>query len=149
MKFLIVNGPNMNMLGIRQPEIYGAFTYADLVDYLTQEAARLAVDVSFFQSNSEGDLVTAIQNAYQTVDGIVINPAAYTHTSISILDALKAVGLPAAEVHVSDVTKREAFRQISYAGMACCFHFIGEGKEGYVHAMEALKEKLENEGNIS
>jgi 3-dehydroquinate dehydratase-2 len=144
MKFLIVNGPNINMLGIREPHIYGTLTYDGLVAYLVQEAQRLGVEAEFFQSNSEGELVTAIQQAYFTgVDGIVINPAAYTHTSVAILDALKAVALPAAEVHISDVTRREDFRQKSYAGMACCCHFIGQGKEGYVHAMEALKEEIE------
>ncbi len=138
MKFLIVNGPNINMLGIREPDIYGTLTYEGLVEYLKGEAARLGCEVEFFQSNSEGDLVTAIQKALGRVDGIVINPAAYTHTSVAILDALKAVALPAAEVHLSDVTKRESFRQISYAGMACKYHFIGLGKEGYVRGMEAL-----------
>ena len=108
------------------------------MEYLKGEAARLGCEVEFFQSNSEGELVTAIQKALGRVDGIVINPAAYTHTSVAILDALKAVALPAAEVHLSDVTKRESFRQISYAGMACKYHFIGLGKEGYVRGMEAL-----------
>ena len=138
MKFLIVNGPNINMLGIREPDIYGTLTYEGLLEYLTGEAARLGCEVEFVQSNSEGELVTAIQKALGRVDGIVINPAAYTHTSVAILDALKAVALPAAEVHLSDVTKRESFRQISYAGMACKYHFIGLGKEGYVRGMEAL-----------
>lgn len=144
MKFLIVNGPNLNMLGIREPDIYGTLTYDGLLDYLRTEAQRLGVEVEFFQSNHEGRLVDAIQGAYGKVDGIVINPAAYTHTSVAILDALKAVALPAAEVHLSDVTQREAFRQISYAGMACCCHFIGEGKHGYVHAMEKLIEIIQN-----
>lgn len=138
MKLLILNGPNINMLGIREPEIYGTLTYNGLVEYLTREAAAREIEVEFFQSNHEGALVDVIQNAYARFDGIVINPAAYTHTSVAILDALKAVGLPAAEVHISDVTKREAFRQISYAGLACAWHFIGEGKLGYVHAMEAI-----------
>lgn len=147
MKFLILNGPNINMLGIREPDIYGALTYDDLVGYLARQAAALGVEVEFYQSNSEGDLVTAIQNAYGRLDGIVINPAAYTHTSVAILDALKAVALPAAEVHISDVTKREEFRQISYAGMACQYHFIGQGREGYVHALNALKKHIERGNN--
>lgn len=142
MKFLILNGPNLNMLGIREPELYGTLTYGGLVEYLKEEAARLGVEVEFFQSNSEGDLVTAIQQAYGRIDGIVINAGAYTHTSIAILDALKAVSIPAAEVHISDVAKREDFRQISYLGMACCCKFVGEGKLGYVHAMEKLAEIL-------
>ena len=143
MKFLIVNGPNLNMLGIREPEVYGSMTYEELVYLLHEEALKLGVEIEVFQSNSEGEIVNEIQRAYRRMDGIVINPAAYTHTSIAILDALKAVSIPAAEVHLSDVTKREGFRQVSYAGMACEFHFIGEGKEGYVHAMQALKEKLD------
>ena len=139
MNILVLNGPNMNMLGIRQPEIYGRATYEDLVAMLTDEANTLGVEVSFFQSNHEGALVDAIQQAYfDGVDGIIINPAAYTHTSVAILDALKAVQLPAAEVHISDVSKREPFRQISYAGMACGAHFIGLGFEGYQRAMEWL-----------
>lgn len=142
MKFLILNGPNLNMLGIREPELYGTLTYDGLVEYLKEEAARLGVEVEFFQSNSEGDLVTAIQQAYGRIDGIVINAGAYTHTSIAILDALKAVSIPAAEVHISDVAKREDFRQISYLGMACCCKFVGEGKLGYVHAVEKLAEIL-------
>lgn len=143
MKFLIVNGPNLNMLGIREPEVYGSMTYEELVYFLHEEALKLGVEIEVFQSNSEGEIVNEIQRAYRRMDGVVINPAAYTHTSIAILDALKAVSIPAAEVHLSDVTKREEFRQVSYAGMACEFHFIGEGKEGYVHAMQALKEKLD------
>lgn len=143
MKFLIVNGPNLNMLGIREPEVYGSMTYEELVYFLHEEALKLGVEIEVFQSNSEGEIVNEIQRAYRRMDGIVINPAAYTHTSIAILDALKAVSIPAAEVHLSDVTKREGFRQVSYAGMACEFHFIGEGKEGYIHAMQALKEKLD------
>ena len=123
---------------MREPELYGTLTYDGLVDYLKGEALRLGVEAEFFQSNSEGDLVTAIQQAYGRIDGIVINAGAYTHTSIAILDALKAVSIPAAEVHISDVTKREDFRQISYLGMACCCKFVGEGKLGYVHAMDKL-----------
>lgn len=144
MKFLILNGPNLNMLGIREPDIYGTLTYDGLCAYIAEEAKRLGVEVEFFQSNSEGDLVTAIQKAYKRVDGIVINAAAYTHTSVAILDALKAVSIPAAEVHISDVTKREDFRQTSYVGMACCCKFIGEGKLGYIHALEKLMEVIGN-----
>ena len=152
MKFLIINGPNLNMLGIREPDLYGTLTYDGLVEYVAAEARRLGVEAEFYQSNHEGDLVTAIQQAYGRMDGIVIqaarldcdgivlNPGAYTHTSIAILDALKAVSVPAAEVHISDVAKREDFRQVSYLGMACCCKFAGEGKQGYVHAMEKLIE---------
>lgn len=143
MKFLIVNGPNLNMLGIREPEVYGSMTYEELVYFLHEQAVALGVEIEVFQSNCEGEIVNEIQRAYRRIDGIIINPAAYTHTSIAILDALKAVSIPAAEVHLSDVTKREEFRQVSYAGMACEFHFIGERKQGYVNAMKALKEKLE------
>ena len=130
MKFLIVNGPNLNMLGIREPEVYGSMTYEELVYFLHEQAVALGVEIEVFQSNCEGEIVNEIQRAYRRIDGIIINPAAYTHTSIAILDALKAVSVPAAEVHLSDVTKREEFRQVSYAGMACEFHFIGEGKQG-------------------
>ena len=137
MKFLIVNGPNLNMLGIREPEVYGSMTYEELVYFLHEQAVALGVEIEVFQSNCEGEIVNEIQRAYRRIDGIIINPAAYTHTSIAILDALKAVSIPAAEVHLSDVTKREEFRQVSYAGMACEFHFIGEGKQGYVNAMKA------------
>lgn len=143
MKFLIVNGPNINMLGIREPGIYGRDTYASLIAKIEDEAKRLGVDVECFQSNHEGALVDVIQNAYGRFDGIIINPAAYTHTSVAILDALKAVAIPAAEIHISDVTKREDFRQISYAGMACRWHFIGEGLDGYLHAMRVMKEELQ------
>lgn len=143
MKFLIVNGPNINMLGVREPDIYGTLTYEGLCDTIAQAARGMGVEVEFFQSNSEGGIVTAIQNALGRMDGIVINPAAYTHTSVAILDALKAVALPAAEVHISDVTKREAFRQRSFAGMACRYHFVGEGRDGYVHALETLKRDIE------
>ena len=140
MKFLIVNGPNINMLGVREPDIYGTLTYEGLCDTIAQAARGMGVEVEFFQSNSEGDIVTAIQNALGRMDGIVINAGAYTHTSIAIMDALKAVSVPAAEVHISDVAKREDFRQVSYLGMACCCKFAGEGKQGYVHAMEKLIE---------
>lgn len=143
MKFLVINGPNINMLGIREPGIYGRDAYPALIAKIEAEAQRLGVEVECFQSNHEGALVDVIQNAYRRFDGIIINPAAYTHTSVAILDALKAVGIPAAEIHISDVTKREVFRQISYAGMACRWHFIGEGLDGYLHAMRVMKEELQ------
>ena len=123
------------MLGIREKHLYGTQTYEDLIQFIQEKAKELNVDVEIFQSNHEGALVDKIQAAYGTVDGIVINPAAYTHTSVAILDALKAVSIPAAEVHLTDVTKREPFRQISYAGMACQAHFIGLGFAGYAEAL--------------
>lgn len=132
---LVINGPNINMLGIREPGVYGSENYETLLALIKQWADELGLSVECFQSNSEGDIVTAIQKAYGKVDGIVINPAAYTHTSIAILDALKAVAIPAVEVHISDVKKREDFRQISYAGMACEEHIIGKGLEGYHEAL--------------
>ena len=142
MKILVLNGPNMNMLGIRQPEIYGRATYDDLKAMISAEARRLGVAVDFFQSNHEGALVDAIQQAYfDGVDGIIINPAAYTHTSVAILDALKAVCIPAVEVHLSDVNSRESFRHISYAGMACEKTYAGFGFEGYKMAIEYLEGK--------
>ena len=140
MKLLVINGPNLNMLGVREPEIYGRETYADLCALIQNHCDEKSIEVTFYQSNHEGDLVTAIQQAYGRMDGIVITAGAYTHTSIAILDALKAVSVPAAEVHISDVAKREDFRQVSYLGMACCCKFAGEGKQGYVHAMEKLIE---------
>ena len=143
MKLLILNGPNLNMLGIREKHLYGAQTYADLKRYILEKASELNIDAEIYQSNHEGDLVDKIQSAYGEKDGIIINPAAYTHTSVAILDALKAVNLPAAEVHLTDITKREAFRQISYAGMACQAHFMGLGFEGYGKAMEWMKEHIE------
>ena len=123
------------MLGIREKHLYGTQTYEDLIQFIQEKAKELNVEVEIFQSNHEGALVDKIQAAYGTVDGIVINPAAYTHTSVAILDALKAVSIPAAEVHLTDVTKREPFRQISYAGMACQAHFIGLGFAGYAEAL--------------
>lgn len=143
MKLLILNGPNLNMLGVREKHLYGAQTYEDLKRYILEKAGELNIDVELYQSNHEGDLVDKIQSAYGEKDGIVINPAAYTHTSVAILDALKAVNLPAAEVHLTDITKREAFRQISYAGMACQAHFMGLGFAGYGKAMEWMKEHIE------
>ncbi len=142
MNLLVINGPNLNMLGIREPEIYGSTTYADLVSMIEEFCAAKGISVKVFQSNDEGAIVDEIQNAYRTFDGIVINPAAYTHTSIAILDALKSVALPAVEVHISDVTQREPFRQISYAGMACFGHIIGEGLDGYKTAINMLEERL-------
>ena len=146
MKILVINGPNLNMLGIREPGIYGSSTYDDLCRMIREKASALGVEVSLYQSNHEGDIVTRIQQALGQEDAIVINPAAYTHTSIAILDALKAVHLPAAEVHISDVNKREPFRQVSYAGMACEAHYIGLGFEGYLRAMEYLTEKYAQSG---
>ena len=119
MRILVINGPNINMLGIREPDIYGKNTYADLCSMIKNYADEKGIEVKLFQSNHEGLIVDEIQAAYQKFDGIIINPAAYTHTSIAILDALKSVGIPAVEINISDVTKREDFRQISYAGMAC------------------------------
>lgn len=141
MKILVINGPNINMLGIREPEIYGNDNYNSLLEKIQNWANELECEVECFQSNHEGAIVDKIQQAYKVFDGIVINPAAYTHTSIAILDALKSVGIPAVEVHISDVTKREDFRQISYAGMACEEHIIGKGLEGYKLAMQYLCEK--------
>ena len=142
MKFLVINGPNLNMLGIREPGVYGDGTYGDLVALIRRAAEEEGVDADFFQSNHEGALVDAIQQAYGVYDGIILNPGAYTHTSIAILDALKAVSLPAVEVHISDVSKREPFRQISYAGMACVKTYMGLGFDGYVHALRFLKQYL-------
>ena len=141
MKLLVINGPNLNMLGIREKHLYGAQDYEALKAFIAEKAQALGVEVEIFQSNHEGVIVDKIQAAYQQVDAIVINPAAYTHTSVAILDALKAVSIPCAEVHLTDVTKREPFRQISYAGMACEAHFIGLGFEGYAKAMEYFVQK--------
>ena len=142
MKILVINGPNINMLGIREPDVYGKNSFADLLNLLEETADELQIDVEQYQSNHEGAIVDKIQWAYGNVDGIVINPAAYTHTSIAILDALKAVSLPAVEVHISDVDAREPFRQISYAGMACCKTIKGHGLEGYREAILYLHQLL-------
>lgn len=143
MRALIINGPNLNMLGIREPGIYGTETYATLVELCRRAGDEAGFEeVEVFQSNHEGAIIDRIQEAYGTFDGIVINPAAYTHTSVGILDALKAVSLPAVEVHISDVDAREDFRQISYAGMACFARVAGEGIEGYRHALQLLAERL-------
>ena len=142
MKLLVINGPNLNFLGIREPAIYGRQDYAALVELIEQTCRELGVEVEVYQSNHEGDLVDKIQWAYGRADGIVINPAAYTHTSVAILDALKAVGLPAVEVHLSNVNAREPFRHLSYAGMACEKTIVGQGFQGYVQAIGYLKERL-------
>ena len=141
-KILVINGPNINMLGIREPGIYGKSSFQDLLKLLDETAQKLNIEIEQYQSNHEGDLVDKIQSAYGTVDGIVINPAAYTHTSIAILDALKAVAIPAVEVHISDVDSREAFRQISYAGLGCCKTIKGHGLEGYREAIHYLIEQF-------
>lgn len=140
MKILVLNGPNINMLGIREPGIYGKQTFKNLLELLEATAIELDVQITQYQSNHEGDLVDQIQAAYGKYDGIVINPAAYTHTSVAILDALKAVSIPAVEVHISDVDSREAFRQISYAGLACVKTIKGQGLDGYKQAVAYLKE---------
>ena len=141
-RILVINGPNLNMLGIREPGIYGRNSFADLLTLLEETAKELNLEIEQFQSNHEGALVDKIQWAYGKVDGIVINPAAYTHTSIAILDALKAVSLPAVEVHISDVDARELFRQVSYAGLACCKTIKGHGLEGYREAIRYLDSLL-------
>ena len=141
MKILVINGPNINMLGIREPGIYGKNTYADLLALLQNCATEFGVEVEHFQSNHEGSIVETIQCAYNVFDGIVINPAAYTHTSVAILDALKAVSIPAVEVHISDVDSREPFRQISYAGLYCEKTIKGQGIDGYRQAIAYLIEK--------
>ena len=139
---LVINGPNMNLLGIRQPEIYGNTDYVDLENLITAEAEKLGVSVSFFQSNHEGDLVDAIQQAYfDKVAGILINPGAYTHTSIALLDAVKSVGIPTVEVHISDPDKREAFRRVSYIREACVGSIRGHGVQGYLEGLQLLAEQ--------
>ena len=143
MKFLVINGPNLNMLGLREPDIYGRQDFTALEQFIRDACSAADVEVTLFQSNHEGAIVDVIQQAYGNYDGIVINPAAYTHTSVAILDALKAVQIPAVEVHISDVSRRESFRQVSYAGMACIKRFIGLGFEGYRQAVLYLKDYLE------
>lgn len=144
MKVLVINGPNINMLGIREPDIYGRQTYDDLIALCRKAGVDLSFDtVEVYQSNHEGAIIDKIQESLGAVDGIVINPAAYTHTSVGILDALKAVQIPAVEVHISAVDERESFRQVSYAGMACFARVTGEGLGGYRHALELLKDHLE------
>ena len=140
MNILVINGPNLNMLGIREPDIYGKATYADLCSLVEAHAEKLGISVTVYQSNHEGDLVDAVQQAYGKQDGIIINPGAYTHTSIALLDALKAVSLPAVEVHISDPDVRDEFRKISYVRAACVKTIKGHGFEGYLEAMDYLAE---------
>ena len=142
MKILVINGPNLNMLGIREPDIYGRKTYKDLVAFIQEAAKKLNIEVDVRQSNHEGVIIDWIQEALGKFDGIVINPAAYTHTSIGIMDALKAVALPAVEVHISDISTREDFRHISYASKACIATIAGHGFDGYRMALEKCKEVL-------
>ena len=140
MKILVINGPNLNMLGIREPDHYGKETYADLVAKIQKHCHNNDIDVTCYQSNHEGDLVDEIQKAYGVMDGIVINPGAYTHTSIAILDAVKSVGIPTVEVHISKVEEREDFRQISYVRLACVKTITGHGTDGYLEALDYLVE---------
>ena len=140
MKILVINGPNLNMLGIREPAHYGRGTYADLTNKIQAHCDSKGVDVTLFQSNHEGDLVDEIQKAYGIMDGIVINPGAYTHTSVAILDAVKSVNIPTVEVHISKVKEREDFRQISYVRLACVKTIIGHGTDGYLEAIDYLIE---------
>ena len=142
MKLLVINGPNLNLLGIREPDLYGKQNYESLLALIRAACDAEGIEVGFVQSNHEGAIVDAIQAAYGVYDGIIINPAAYTHTSIAILDALKAVAIPAVEVHISDVDSREPFRQVSYAGMACVKTYKGLGFQGYVEAVKFLKDYL-------
>ena len=138
MKILVINGPNLNMLGIREPDHYGKETYFDLVDKIKKHCENRGIDVEIFQSNHEGYIVDKIQSAYQNADGIVINPAAYTHTSIAILDAVKSVNIPTVEVHISKVEEREDFRQVSYVRLACVKTITGHGTDGYIEAIDFL-----------
>ena len=141
MKILVINGPNLNMLGIREPNHYGRATYADLIDKIQRHCEKLGVEVELYQSNHEGDLVDKIQAAYGNVDGIVINPGAYTHTSIALLDAVKSVNIPTVEVHISKLEEREDFRQISYIRLACVKTITGHGTDGYLEAIDFLTEE--------
>ena len=138
MKILVINGPNLNMQGIREPGLYGRETYADLLEKIRKHAEKTGTEVSFFQSNHEGDLVDAIQAAWGVQDGIILNPGAYTHTSVALLDALKAVGIRTVEVHITDVDEREEFRKISYVRAACEKTISGHGTDGYLEAMDVL-----------
>lgn len=138
MKILVINGPNLNLLGMREPRLYGRKSYGDLVAMIEVEAKNLGVKVEFIQSNHEGALVDAVQGAYSKFDGIVINPGAYTHTSIALLDALNAVGIPAVEVHITDPDRREPFRRVSYIRAACCATIKGRGLQGYLDALHHL-----------
>jgi len=141
MKILVINGPNLNMLGIREPDIYGKNTYKNLVEKIQSHADEKGVEVEFYQSNHEGDIVDRIQAAYGNIDGIVINPAAYTHTSVAILDALKAVGIPTVEVHISAIEERESFRQFSYVSLVAKKTITGKGFDGYIEAIDEIIEK--------
>ena len=140
MKILVINGPNLNMLGIREPDHYGRETYADLVAKIQAHCDKKGISVEQYQSNHEGDIVDKIQSAYGNFDGIVINPAAYTHTSVAILDAVKSVSIPTVEVHISKVEEREDFRQISYVRLACVKTITGHGTDGYLEAIDFLTE---------
>ncbi len=141
-KILVINGPNLNLLGMREPDIYGSTTYDGLLELISAEADRLGIEVTFFQSNHEGDIVDSIQRAYRKIDGIIINPAAYTHTSIAILDAIKAVGIPTIEVHISNPDLRENFRKTSFIRPACIATIKGKGLQGYVEALKSLYKYL-------
>ena len=143
LKILVINGPNINMLGIREPEIYGKGTYAQLIGMIKKEAESIGVSVSFFQSNHEGEIVDEIQKAYGIFDGIIINPAAYTHTSVAIPDAIKAVGIATVEVHISDPDTREEFRKISYVRPVCVATVKGKGFDGYIEALHILADDIE------
>lgn len=143
MKILVINGPNINMLGIREPQIYGSRTYSDLTDMIAAHCSEKQVEVEFFQSNHEGELVDKIQQAYGNTDAIVINPAAYTHTSVALLDAVKAVGIPTVEVHISDPDERDEFRKVSYIRSACIATVKGKGFDGYTEAVDILIENTQ------
>lgn len=139
MKLLVINGPNLNMLGIREPAIYGSSTYNDLVDYINTVCSKNDIQCETYQSNHEGAIIDKIQSAYKVFDGIIINPAAFTHTSLAIADAIKSVGIPTIEVHISDISKRESFRQFSYTSMVCIKTIMGKGFLGYEEAITELK----------
>ena len=140
MKICVINGPNINFLGIREPDIYGRETYKSLLEKIKNHCDKNGIDVEFFQSNHEGAMVDKIQDCYGKIDGIVMNPAAYTHTSVALLDAVKAVGIPTVEIHISDVSKREDFRQVSFVRAACIKTIVGHGTDGYLEAIDFLKE---------
>ncbi len=139
MKLLVINGPNLNMLGIREPAVYGSSTYNDLVDYINTVCSKNDIQCEIYQSNHEGAIIDKIQSAYKVFDGIIINPAAFTHTSLAIADAIKSVGIPTIEVHISDISKRESFRQFSYTSMVCIKTIMGKGFLGYEEAITELK----------
>ena len=141
MKIKVINGPNINMIGIREPQIYGNKTFADLIAFIKEVANNLNIEIDTFQSNSEGDIVTEIQSCYQNFDGIIINPAGYTHTSVAILDALKAVNIPTVEVHLSDISEREEFRKLSYVSLYATKTIKGKGFDGYKEALEFFANK--------